>query len=149
MTTQQGLELYFKDRHGSISLQKKGTILVAYFRGSIGDAVAQQFCQGMKEFIPLFNRQNWAYLNNAIEYKAATPLAESYYVETYKYGKEMGCCDDAYVSNSAVGLSQLGKLRTAAGIHSAISERIFSSLEEAETYLATQLSAHKVLAQEK
>jgi hypothetical protein len=41
----------------------------------------------------------------------------------------MGCCSDAYVTNSVVGISQLGKLRVSVAIRAQITKCIFATVE--------------------
>jgi hypothetical protein len=147
MSNKQGLQLNFKDKDGSINLEKKGRILVATFTGSCGDQIANQMLKGVQNIVSDFADENWGFLSNALDYHAATPLAEAYYLQAYTLCHKMGCRYETYVCNSALGLAQMAKLRLRMGIKGPMKSVTFPSLNAAEKFLLNKLSPQQDTSQ--
>ncbi|ALS97354.1 hypothetical protein [Lacimicrobium alkaliphilum] len=125
-----------KDKYGSYKLQchnhRHGKVVKATFVGALGSGLARHYKNDLLKLAAKIAPQPWAYIADCTEYQASIPEAAEYLRQAYEGALKSGCVGDAYCISSAMGIAQLAKIRHQCGIDSAIDERIYPSVQEAE-----------------
>lgn len=129
----------FKDKNGSLLVFRKNNILTAKFSDACSETMAKKFCEFCEQITPEFAGQPWGYLSASDKYYAATPDAEMRLIEGYKTSLENGCIAEAYCNKSAVGRAQIARIRSSAGIESAIESVCFDNTDDAEKHILSVL----------
>jgi hypothetical protein len=125
-----------KDKYGSYKLQchhhRHGKLVEATFVGALGSGLARHYKNDLLKLAAEIAPQPWAYMADCTEYQASIPEAAEYLRQAYEGALKSGCVGDAYCISSAMGIAQLAKIRHQCGIDSAIDDRIYPSMQEAE-----------------
>jgi len=129
----------FKDKYGSLSLEKHGNILQVNINSACGIDLINFYIKKIRKFAPLFSINKWGLLSNSLGYEAATPEAEIALVEFCKICIELGCRVEAYCMISPVAIEQTRRMRLSYGNNIPIEDALFASQEKAEIYMTKTL----------
>jgi hypothetical protein len=125
----------FEDKFGSISLEKRGNILLVNINGACGVDLITFYTKSVTKIAPLFGGQKWGVLYNTLGYEAATPEAEKAFFELSEICLELGCRCEAFCMTSPVAIAQASRIRLSYGNTIPIEDAIFDTPEVANVYL--------------
>lgn len=136
--------LKFKNKHGGVSLERKGCIVISRFTGAINASVMHFFCENLPVAVGDLRGSPWAYLSSSSEAMAGTEEAEALLMEGVKIGMQMGCVGAAYVLSSPVAIAQTRRIREKLGAQPDLDDILFASEPEAIGYLEALLADFQV-----
>ncbi|BDX05262.1 hypothetical protein [Planctobacterium marinum] len=129
----------FKNKYGSVSLERNGRIIVASFVGAINAGVLKYFSEHLELLLGELKGRPWCYLNNSPEAMVGTEEAEAVLIESGRLGHKWGCVQAAYVLTSPVAIAQTKRIRENIGIEQPLSDVLFSNEDDAFQYLTAFL----------
>lgn len=130
----------FKNKYGSVSLERRSRIVIASFSGALNASVLRFFSEHLESVLGDLKGRPWCYLSNSPEAMVGTGEAEAVLIESGKLGHKWGCVQAAYVLTSPVAIAQAKRIRDNIGIEQPLSEVLFDTEAEAFTYLTTFLA---------
>lgn len=129
----------FKNKYGSVSLERRDRIVVASFAGAINAGILKFFSENLESVVGDLKGTTWAYLSSSAEAMVGTEEAEALLTEAGKLGHLWGCVQAAYVLTSPVAIAQTRRIREKLGVEQPLSDVLFSTEAEAFDYLSSFL----------
>ncbi|MDF2178513.1 hypothetical protein P2G88_09630 [Aliiglaciecola sp. CAU 1673] len=120
------------DKYGSFELSQEGPLIIATFKGILGGGLSKHYKQAILSLAQSYNKQPWAYIADGMEHDVSIPAAAENLRQVYLECLKLGCVGDAYCMPSAVGLSQLEKVRKSCGFVGSIYDRSYADVESAK-----------------
>ncbi|WP_166423416.1 hypothetical protein [Paraglaciecola sp. 20A4] len=132
----------FKTATGSYAINVVKNIVICTFNGACCELIAQRYLKSLTQIVKTFDGAPWAYLGDAQLHHAGTPQAESYLYEACVMSIENNCVANAFCLTSAVGISQLERIRQRVGATLPIQECLFDTVPLAIERLNQELDLH-------
>jgi hypothetical protein len=126
---------HYRDKHGDYVITASERIIEVKIVGSIGISFAQRFCKDYAAAIKKLRCPTWGYFADLSESLGETIEAQAVMVELHKHCLANGGVIDAYTAQHAFVIDQIAKSRIQCGINSDMRHHLFSSREQAISFI--------------
>lgn len=126
---------HFRNKFGSVSLERRDRIVVACFSGSINAGTLAFFSEHLEPVVGELKGRSWCYLSSSSEAMVGTQEAETLLMEAGRLGHQWGCVQAAYVLKSPVAIAQTRRIREKIGVEQPLDEVLFDTEAQAVEYL--------------
>ncbi|MCV2883371.1 hypothetical protein OE749_01500 [Aestuariibacter sp. AA17] len=136
-------QFHFRTRHGEISMEVHGNIVVGRFSGAISSNLTSKLASAITDLLAPLQGTPWGYLSISNLAEGATPDAEQGLIDALMVGFKMGVVCSAYIIHSPVAVAQMDRVRKACGATDDIRDHLFSDEKSAREYLNEKIRAYE------